>query len=81
MAKEVGLIFQQVPKGLADAVDHYAALWDLSAEQMIRAALTCLHMKIEARDDDTVAFMQRVSEEAKRERDRALVLIGSDRSV
>ena len=81
MPREVGVLFQQIPKGLADAIDHYAAAWGLSAEQTIRAALTCLHMKLDAGDFDTVAFMRRVSEEAKRERERGLLLIGADRSV
>ena len=75
MAQEVGVVFQTVPKGVADMIDHYAQAYELSSADMIRLMATTFHMLHGQRDDRVLALVRTVSERAKRERDSALLVL------
>lgn len=81
MPTEHGVILQTIPKGLADVVDHYAVRYELTSEQTIRAMATCFHMLHEQNHHDLMMFMRKVSDQAKREREASLILIGGNGSL
>lgn len=75
MPKEMGVVFQTVPKGVADMIDHYAMAYALSASDMIRLMATAFHMLHEQRDERVLELVRAVSERAKRDRDAALLVL------
>jgi hypothetical protein len=74
--EQVGVALIQMPKPVADMLDHIGLPYGLTTEQTIRAIATVTVMLLQEHDARVEKFMNRVGDEAKRERESGLLLIG-----